>query len=136
MRISDWSSDVCSADLCGRKPADEIELGFIGNGLVFGQKKERALAGQHVETALAQARSQQIALFLVERRQRFVRPRIVHIVRQGKLHGRSRGENGELMHFAYFGRDGSRRAYVPDFPPGDMLRSAERRDGKEWVRKC
>src|SRR3546814_2343415 len=36
MRISDWSSDVCSSDLCGRTLADVAETGDAGD-----------LAGQH-----------------------------------------------------------------------------------------
>src|SRR3546814_18743566 len=29
MRISDWSSDVCSSDLFGDQPVDEIEIGIV-----------------------------------------------------------------------------------------------------------
>src|SRR3546814_2616779 len=56
MRISDWSSDVCSSDLEGLRLAVAAVLGGDDLGLGFGQQIRRAdrqrlqiLPGQHLQ---------------------------------------------------------------------------------------
>src|SRR3546814_15808127 len=43
MRISDWSSDVCSSDLVVRKEALELAIKLRGEDLVRGENQRRAL---------------------------------------------------------------------------------------------
>src|SRR3546814_20994205 len=56
MRISDWSSDVCSSDLFG---------GEVTEGLVTGLEKDGDIFLVHVETGAWQARSVLLATGVV-----------------------------------------------------------------------
>src|SRR3546814_9607196 len=59
MRISDWSSDVCSSDLCRNRPASECRLPMPGPGISDDLRDvgARRLPAQQF-TRLAAARDQ------------------------------------------------------------------------------
>src|SRR3546814_15610347 len=44
MRISDWSSDVCSSDLCGRPARNWWKIGFFVMLIMFEAAREWAVA--------------------------------------------------------------------------------------------
>src|SRR3546814_14803413 len=51
MRISDWSSDVCSSDLVGGQQVDDLEAGLqhLGAGLELGERRRLAVDRPVVE---------------------------------------------------------------------------------------
>src|SRR3546814_11312786 len=49
MRISDWSSDVCSSDLLGEDPWDNISRRYPSNTRVFGKVSNVTDYGAFVE---------------------------------------------------------------------------------------
>src|SRR3546814_2079798 len=59
MRISDWSSDVCSSDLSSTYPVrgfdacDKVEANFFRNGNLACARRTGQLFGEHVGDRLA-----------------------------------------------------------------------------------
>src|SRR3546814_1275761 len=60
MRISDWSSDVCSSDL-GRADARPDVLGPLGDAVHRASRRLQHLAGAGVDLAGHEARDQDLA---------------------------------------------------------------------------
>src|SRR3546814_11088390 len=109
MRISDWSSDVCSSDLVGRgRPGAAEDLG-IGDLEPQGRPAARAVA---VEEAARGARVH--AIFRLERRDRL-----------GRQRRAPRAVISRIGEFVGAGRD----MMVVDYP--DTRRSEKRRVGEE-----
>src|SRR3546814_5676127 len=61
MRISDWSSDVCSSDLLSR-----LVHGFVGDQLLEQRGRRVPVDGAQVEEAGVEPRQQQLAQVVVE----------------------------------------------------------------------
>src|SRR3546814_16228168 len=72
MRISDWSSDVCSSDLCGRtEQADEIARAYVAaqpdNARFFDVRNHHFSADQPIDTVLREGFAERLASFEDER---------------------------------------------------------------------
>src|SRR3546814_6943973 len=67
MRISDWSSDVCSSDLIDRLDADMRDYAVSSAyALLIGDDRRKALAAYFTPPVLASATLDAIAQFLEE----------------------------------------------------------------------
>src|SRR3546814_6383394 len=145
MRISDWSSDVCSSDLVVAKLLDEREVDVLGCHRVIGGEIEQLL--QHgFATANVLARADQLEAIAtiadldaepqsdlpqvrVERAAQIDEAlRIVGFQHQIEL-GRRRG-------IAHARAIVSRRPCNEFAIASVMIRSDERRVGKGWVSTC
>src|SRR3546814_19007141 len=116
MRISDWSSDVCSSDLAVHDPARQARHGDRRGAAFANAALGKGAAGEHAEP--------------VER------------LGEGREGQRERGFGAidaaaipvaPLVGQALIGRD---RSAVRNFKAGEVervARSEERRVGKEWV---
>src|SRR3546814_18602631 len=124
MRISDWSSDVCSSDLARRSLAiqdDNLEIaGFrVQAGLVSSLDQEQARAARAQTAAsvpsIEQSYSQAVARLGVL---------------TGQAPGALRAEMEAVKPIPVAASD------VAIGLPADTLRSEERRGGEEWGRTC
>src|SRR3546814_19807323 len=107
MRISNWSSDVCSSDLSGAK---------------FSQKAYATSGGLHgVGVSVVNALSDEMT---------------VEVARDQKLYAQSYSKGKPTSKLSKGTPVKNRRGTTIAFHPDPAIRSEERRVGKECVRKC
>src|SRR3546814_11546120 len=116
MRISDWSSDVCSSDLHFTEGRVGRDIGRVGFGIDLGHRpRERADLHLHQR---ADDRGDRFGHPVLRDRIVERRDGIVHLAggRGPRRRERRQGRGGE-----------------GEVGPGPTLRADERRGGKEWV---
>src|SRR3546814_11626416 len=128
MRISDWSSDVCSSDLKGRIAKPFVEQSkHRAETLQAGRRDVLLPRLAHGETPRPENRTKSDMDRAREKREPFERA--------SALHPRNRQEarSGNL-----FGDIGQDRNILGEYDVADLEcgRSEERRVGEEWVSTC
>src|SRR3546814_17224873 len=94
MRISDWSSDVCSSDLHGRRSGDEVQIIFARQPLLNDFKMQQA------QKTTAEAKAQRRARFHLKAEAGVVKPQLGNGVAQlfevVRIHGEQSAEHTRL----------------------------------------
>src|SRR3546814_11235293 len=101
MRISDWSSDVCSSDLNTSEKMNEVELVLANNQTYKHKGKIEIIEGEFDKST-------------------------------GNIAFRARFPNTELT----LKNGSSGKIRITNELKNALIRSEERRVGKEWISKC
>src|SRR3546814_17022179 len=127
MRISDWSSDVCSSDLTARRVLETprvrgIRIPFEPPGLTMDRRIAPFGADLHrVDEGVEVTRHVDLRITL--------RKRAVGEARSRRTEVDLRGAVEHVLQ--HVGRERHRQALIGEVPR-DEVRSEERRGGKEW----
>src|SRR3546814_1542584 len=98
MRISDWSSDVCSSDLRPAHQGDMVHVGGAVGPLEGARQRRMAVIGVEGKAVLARVAGQRIGLVLEPRRHRGpVVQRRLQGARALRHHRRSEEHTSELQ---------------------------------------
>src|SRR3546814_9979946 len=99
MRISDWSSDVCSSDLAAVAVLDRIAQQVADGGLHDGQRCQQFAGRQRLQVQLQVLARAQVEVVVDDLRKQLVEAEVVADLRQAlRILGQHQQQRQQLLH--------------------------------------